>query len=199
MFLKTYVFLCSLAIGLLVVNLSVYSQNNQTTSIIINIPSRTLELYAGNSLVQEYQIAVGTPATPSPIGSYKIFYKEVNPTWFPPEKPGTVKKPAVPPGPDNPLGYRWMEFLATYGIHDTNAPWSIGTAASNGCIRMHEVDVEKLYEVVEIGTPVLLTYERVKLRADLNGRYVLTLYPDIYNLKRIQLQDIKEKLRRNQV
>ncbi len=115
-------------------------------SIVINVPSRTLALYNDENLIREYPIAIGKLSTPTPLGNYKILNMEENPVWIPPGRDETV-----PSGPDNPLGYRWIEFYPTYGIHGTNAPWSIGTAASNGCIRMREADAEDLYQLVKVG------------------------------------------------
>ena len=120
-------------------------------SIVLNLPSRTLEFFAGGSLVKTYPVAIGKPSTPSPLGSFAIFEKEVDPWWFPP-RTGEV----VPSGPHNPLGYRWMGFAPLYGIHGTNAPWKIGQMVSNGCIRMHNANVEELFHLIAVGCPVLI-------------------------------------------
>lgn len=158
-------------------------------SIIINLPSRTLELYSSSNLVKVYPVAIGKPSTPSPMGNFQITNKEINPWWIHP-RTGNV----VPSGPDNPLGYRWMEFYPLYGIHGTNAPWAIGLAVSNGCIRMHEEDAEELFEVVSYGTPVQITYERVKIRIDGNGELSIGIYPDIYGWHYLSLNEVKYKL-----
>lgn len=159
-------------------------------SIAVNLPSRTIELLSGERLVKEYPIAIGKPATPTPLGSFAIEYKEINPAWYPPEQKGVV----VPSGPNNPLGYRWLGFWNTYGIHGTNAPWSIGSAVSNGCIRMYEEDVEELYDLVKNGTPVRVTYDRVKVRQDAKGQVLLSVYPDIYGYGNITIADIRNRL-----
>lgn len=158
-------------------------------SIVLNLPSRTLEFFAGGTLVKTYPVAIGKPSTPSPLGSFAIFEKEVDPWWFPP-RTGEV----VPSGPHNPLGYRWMGFAPMYGIHGTNAPWAIGLAVSNGCIRMHEADVEELYEVVPYGTPVRVTYDRVKVRVDSNGEVSLGVYPDIYGWRALTVGEVRDAL-----
>src|SRR6478609_4199794 len=70
------------------------------------------------------------------------------------------------PGGDsrNPLGKRWLGINAngtygdTYGIHGNNNENSIGKYVSQGCVRMHNADVEKLYDKVQVGTPVAITY-----------------------------------------
>ena len=81
--------------------------------------------------------------------------KQVDPTWLPPNSPWAKGLGPIPPGPGNPLGTRWIGTSApAVGIHGTPADYSIGTAASHGCIRMHIPDVEKLYDQVEVGTEV---------------------------------------------
>lgn len=159
-------------------------------SITVNLPSRTIELFSGDCLVKEFPIAIGKTSTPTPLGTYSIICKEVNPAWYPPDRPGTV----VPSGPDNPLGYRWMGIWKDYGIHGTNAPWSIGAAVSNGCIRMHEEDVEELFDKVNYGTPVRITYDRIKIRTNAQGQVTLAVYPDIYGYGSVTIQDIRNKL-----
>lgn len=161
-----------------------------SASIAVNLPSRTIEVLSGERLVKEYPIAIGKPATPTPLGNFTIEYREINPAWYPPEQKGVV----VPSGPNNPLGYRWLGFWNTYGIHGTNAPWSIGSAVSNGCIRMYEEDVEELYDMVKDGTPVRVTYDRVKVRQDANGQVLLSVYPDIYGYGNITIADIRKRL-----
>lgn len=166
------------------------SQNPDLASpaVVINLPSRTLELYLGNTLVKTYPVAIGKVSTPTPVGSFSITSKEVNPGWYPP-KGGAV----VPSGPDNPLGYRWMEFLPLYGIHGTNAPWAIGEAVSNGCIRMQEEAVEELFEIIPYGTPVYVTYDRVKVHVDEN-QVSIGIYPDVYNYGSVLVEEVKQKL-----
>ena len=105
--------------------------------LAINTASRRLSHYDGNRLIKEYPVAVGKPSTPTPNGSYKIKNKVVD--------PGGV------------LGTRWMGMDipgGNYGIHGTNNPASIGTAASLGCVRMYNHDVEELFPNISIGTPV---------------------------------------------
>ena len=79
-----------------------------------------------------------------------------SPAWY---RPGTV----VPPGPQNPLGPRWIGLsLKGYGIHGTNSPRSIGGAKSHGCIRMRNKDVEELIDLVRIGDVVELRAEALE-------------------------------------
>jgi hypothetical protein len=122
--------------------------------IIINVPARRLALVEGNTLIKSYPVAVGRPWTPTPRGHFEILQKAKDPTWAP------KGRPAVPPGPANPLGHRWMRISPDgYGIHATNDPGSIGKVRSHGCIRMSRPDAEDLFDRVRVGTPVDIVYE----------------------------------------
>ena len=73
-----------------------------------------------------------------------------NSTWA-----GSLAGRLIPPGPDDPLVARWMGIDDQGdGIHGTNEPSSIGSAASHGCIRMLVPDVIQLYSLTPLGTPV---------------------------------------------
>ena len=105
--------------------------------IIIYPARRILELYQGTLRIRYYPIAVGKKSTPTPPGHYTIATK----TMY----PGGV------------FGSRWLGLsIPHYGIHGTNNPSSIGQAVSKGCIRMHNHDVENLFQLVGIGTPVTI-------------------------------------------
>ena len=101
--------------------------------------------------------AVGQPAYPTPLGTFSIITKVVDPTWTPPNSPWAQGALPIPPGPDNPLGTRWMGIsAANVGIHGTNDPTSIGYSVSHGCIRMQIPDVERLFDLVYVGTSVTI-------------------------------------------
>ncbi|HOP91989.1 L,D-transpeptidase [Acetivibrio thermocellus] len=105
--------------------------------IIVSIAAKTLSLYRDGRLVKSYPVATGKPTTPTPRGTFTIINKQVN--------------------PGGPFGTRWMGLSQPhYGIHGTNNPASIGTAASNGCIRMYNEDVNELFNLVSVGTPVTI-------------------------------------------
>ncbi len=125
--------------------------------IVVSFPDRKLALVEGDHIIKVYDIAVGKPSTPSPAGEFQIVNHIANPTWYGPGK-------VVGPGPGNPVGTRWMGLSAAgYGIHGTNAPSSIGKAASHGCIRMRNRDVEELFELVGVGATVELHPERPEI------------------------------------
>ena len=129
-------------------------EQRQSRRIVISLPDRKLALVEGDGIVRVYDVAVGKHSTPSPQGQFRIVTRIPHPTWYGPEQ-------VVPPGAANPLGTRWIGLsVKGYGIHGTNAPKSIGKAASHGCIRMRNRDVEELFDLVSDGGPVELHGER---------------------------------------
>ena len=108
---------------------------------------------------RSYPIAVGAAGYDTPPGLFNIILKQVNPPWHAPNRPwaGSYAGKTIPGGaPDNPLKARWLGVTGAVGIHGTAEPWSIGTRASHGCIRMLVPDVIDLYPRVPLGTPVLI-------------------------------------------
>jgi lipoprotein-anchoring transpeptidase ErfK/SrfK len=123
--------------------------------IIVNLGQRKLRLVRNGKVWKTYSIAVGQPAYPTPTGDYEINDKQVDPVWYPPDSPWAAELASIPAGPGNPLGTRWIGTSSpAIGIHGTYADYSIGTAASHGCMRMHIPDVEQLYDQVAIGMKV---------------------------------------------
>lgn len=131
-----------------------HAQDERTARrILVSIPDRKLVLLEGEQVMKVYDVAVGKPSTPSPHGEFKIVSRAVDPVWK-----------NVAPGPNNPVGTRWLGLsVKGYGIHGTNAPGSIGKAASHGCIRMRNRDVEELFELVATGVSVELSEERPEI------------------------------------
>ena len=127
--------------------------------ITIDRSSFRLRLFKKLKFLKGYGVAVGQPGYPTPTGLFAIQSKQVNPTWTTPNSPwaGEMAGQQVPGGAaNNPLRARWMGVDGAVGIHGTGQPWTIGTAASHGCIRMTVPDVIDLFRRVEIGTPVLI-------------------------------------------
>jgi lipoprotein-anchoring transpeptidase ErfK/SrfK len=131
--------------------------------IIVSFGDRKLYWVHAKGTATSYPIAI--PREQSRwAGVTSVSAKQVNPAWTP--TPTMLKEnprlpPWVPGGhPNNPLGVRAL-YLAggTYRIHGTDAPWTIGTAASKGCIRMYNEDVLDLYPRVPIGTKVTVTWQ----------------------------------------
>ncbi|MHC1762220.1 MAG: L,D-transpeptidase [Negativicutes bacterium] len=145
--------------------------------VVLNIPEYTLRLVEGKTVLKEYEVAVGTSIEQTLVGKFAVFFKEKNPTWYPAS--GFVDKTPVPPGPDNPLGSRWIEYAPAFGIHGTHKVWTVDYPVSGGCVRMYNPDVEEFYELVEIGTSVTVVYETITMVEKKDGLYV-KIFSDIY-------------------
>ncbi|HIB69568.1 MAG TPA: L,D-transpeptidase [Phycisphaerales bacterium] len=125
--------------------------------IFINLSNFSLVLDRPGKEQKRWMVASGSYAHPTPVGKFVIKEKVPHPTWLPPKSDWAKDAKPIPPGPGNPLGTRWLGFdWGGVGIHGTNAPWSIGSASSHGCLRMVTGQVEELYELVEVGTPVVV-------------------------------------------
>ena len=124
--------------------------------ILVDRETFTLRLYRGLKLAKTYPIAVGQAGLETPAGLYHINDKQVDPAWHVPNSAwaGALAGRIIPPGPSDPIKARWMGFWDGAGIHGTDETWSIGHAASHGCIRMTIADVEQLYPLVPLGTPI---------------------------------------------
>jgi lipoprotein-anchoring transpeptidase ErfK/SrfK len=131
-------------------------------TILVRISQNKLYLYRGLKLIKTYQVATGQLGIfPTPQGHFEVINKVENPTWINPAPHGWgAGEPAqIGPGPGNPLGTRAM-YLSAPGIriHGTPDDASIGHWASHGCIRMHIPESEQLFNIVQIGTPVIITW-----------------------------------------
>lgn len=126
--------------------------------IVVNVAETKLTLYERDQVLAEFPVACGSPSWPSPPGAWKIVSKQRNPSWSNPGSSWAAGMPSyIAPGPGNPLGTRALATSASgVLIHGTPSSWSIGTNVSHGCIRMYMRDVEKLFEMVEVGTPVYI-------------------------------------------
>jgi hypothetical protein len=126
------------------------------TYLLVSRETYALRLYKHLKLVKTYGIAVGMQGLDTPAGLYDIDDKQIDPSWHVPNSAwaGDLAGRVIPPGPDDPIKSRWMGFWDGAGIHGTSEDWSIGHAASHGCIRMHIWDVEDLYPRVPLHTPI---------------------------------------------
>ena len=131
-------------------------------AIVIRRGSKRLYLYRGSGpglmhTVASFPVATGMSAYPTPLGSFTIRVRARNPWWYPPKRDWAEGAEPIPPGPNNPLGTRWMGLsVGGVGIHGTPNAASIGYSASHGCIRMRIPDAEWLFERVRVGTPVFI-------------------------------------------
>lgn len=157
---------------LMAASTEMFAENAPSRRLIVNIAARKIVLVEDGKVVKMYPVGVGKHSTPSPSGSFHIASHVVNPSY---SHDGKV----VGPGPSNPVGTRWMGLgFKGYGIHGTNHPESIGRAASHGCIRMRNHDVEELFELVRVGDQVELitepTAEEARLFDDAAPKTVAT-------------------------
>ena len=143
-----------LAVLVVLVATTSFAQTPKTGSdlaqrvVLVSIPDRKLAVLDNGSLIAQFPVAVGAASSPSPTGKFQIVSRVSNPTYY---RPGTV----IPTGKDNPVGTRWLGIsLKGYGIHGTNAPRSIGQAASHGCIRLRNRDMERLFAMLRVGDVV---------------------------------------------
>jgi lipoprotein-anchoring transpeptidase ErfK/SrfK len=118
-----------------------------------------LRLYKNLQLSKEYTVAVGAVGFDTPAGLYHIQNKAVDPAWHVPNSDwaGDLAGTIVPGGtPENPLKARWLGIFDGAGIHGTDETYSLGSAASHGCIRMAIPDVIELYDQVPVGAPIYI-------------------------------------------
>ncbi len=121
--------------------------------LVLSLDLRSLEVRYTDQPTVRYEVAVGQADWKTPTGEFKVINKIENPAWQHP-----ITKDEIPPGPDNPLGARWIGFWsdgqAQIGFHGTNQEELIGEAVSHGCVRMRNQDIQDLYQRVGIGTSV---------------------------------------------
>jgi len=168
---------------LLIPNRRILPDNPPADGIVVNLPERGLYLFRAGQFDKFYPVAIGQGGRfATPQGSFSLVSRVKDPTWLPPEWAGLGKETIVPAGPNNPLGDRWMGLsLAGVGFHATTSPMSIGQNASHGCMRMYPASARELYDKVEVGMPVRIEYEPVKVgRDETTGSLFVSVYPDVY-------------------
>jgi lipoprotein-anchoring transpeptidase ErfK/SrfK len=144
-----------------------FASGERPGTIIIRTSERALYRVMGGGKAKRYLVAVGKEGF-SWSGTARVGRKAVNPTWTPPPEmiertPKYAKWASGMPGgiPSNPLGVRAMYLYNGRGdtgfrIHGTNAPGSIGSAASSGCIRMLNDEIIDLYNMTRSGAKVIV-------------------------------------------
>src|SRR5579864_5836487 len=131
--------------------------------VLVSIADRKLALLEDGKVVKVYRVAVGSSISPSPSGEFEIVNRITNPTYYHPHV-------VIPAGENSPIGTRWVGLNRKgYGIHGTNEPRSIGRAASHGCIRLRNRDVERLYAMLRVGDVVEIRGTRDEQTAELFG------------------------------
>ena len=126
--------------------------------VVVDRGQFQISIYLGDSLVRTYPVTIGQPGRETPTGLWlvKVGKKQINPAWSDPD----TGKYYYPDDQENPLGERWIGLdglegdakgRTGFGIHGTIMPNEIGTAASRGCIRLLNEDVEELYDMLTEG------------------------------------------------
>jgi L,D-transpeptidase ErfK/SrfK len=134
------------------------------TYLLLKLNERRLYVVENNVKPEKgYPVAIGQPKWPTPTGRFQVNELVENPDFlaFDFNNPDNPKnKGRVPPGPNNPLGLRWIGFANAHGwqvgFHGTAKTSVLGQAVSHGCVRMANPDVVEVYKKVKLGTPVIV-------------------------------------------
>ncbi len=136
--------------------------------IIINVADMRLYFH-GDGATQpiSFPVGIGKEGWTTRASISRVVGKRKDPTWYVPpsvraERPELP--PVVAPGPDNPLGRYSLDLDASsIRIHGTNRPDGVGRRVSHGCFRLYPEDIERLYPLVAVGTPVTVIDRPAKL------------------------------------
>lgn len=159
--------------------------------IVVNLAEMRLYLFRGPGVPAiSFPIGIGREGWETPTGTTTIVQKRRNPTWVPPAsiRARDPRLPAqVPPGPNNPLGAFALNLgWPSYVIHGTNKPDGVGRRVSHGCLRLYPEDIERLFDLVEVGTPVSIIDQPVKL-AWLGDALYLEVHPSQTQAVQVEL------------
>ena len=119
--------------------------------IVVDVSQRRLQLFRSGQPVMTEPVAVGAPSTPTPTGRYVVNERYVLPDETGPFGPAALGISAH----SDALAHVWVQD-GPIGIHGTNEPWSIGKAASHGCIRLANSPMRRLFKLAPAGTPVVV-------------------------------------------
>lgn len=154
--------------------------------LVLNLPEMRLYFYTKDEGVPKlitYPVSIGRMDWNTPLGRGKIVRKVKDPAWYPPAsireehaRDGDPLPEVVPAGPDNPLGgYALYLSVPGYLIHGTNKPFGVGMRVTHGCMRLYPEDIERLFPLVPVGTPIHLVNQPIKL-----GWFADTLYMEVH-------------------
>ena len=147
--------------------------------IVVNLGDLHLYYFEKGRPPRIYPIGIAKDGYATPLGVTTVTAKRERPTWIPGPSARADGKPArVEPGPDNPLGLHALYLgWPSYLIHGTNEPRGVGRHSSRGCVRLYPDDMAELYGLVQVGTPVRVVYEPVKL-GRIGGALFIEANPD---------------------
>ncbi len=159
--------------------------------LVLNVPEMRLYYYPPRdvgeaAVVHTFPVSIGRMDWSTPIAHTKVVEKTENPTWRPPasiiaERISSGEPPpqVIPPGPNNPLGqFAFRLGLPGYLIHSTNKPYGVGMRVTHGCVRMYPEDIEFLYPLVQVGTPVAIVNQPIKV-GWLGDRLYVEIHPPL--------------------
>jgi L,D-transpeptidase ErfK/SrfK len=152
--------------------------------IVLNVPEMRLYYYpkpqqGETPVVITYPVSVGRMDWKTPLGKTSVVQKQADPPWYPPAsiraehaQNGDILPDVVPGGPGNPLGRFALRLgIPGYLLHGTNKEYGIGMQVTHGCVRLYPENIEQLYNLVPVGTPVHIINQPVKI-----GRHDDALY-----------------------
>ncbi|USD39090.1 MULTISPECIES: L,D-transpeptidase family protein [Ferrimonas] len=153
--------------------------------VVINLAELRL-YYFDDHFVHVYPIGIGRIGHDTPLGDTVITHKHPNPSWTPTAstreeylEQGIELPRVVPPGPDNPLGLFALRLgfaQGQYLIHGTNKEFGIGLRVSAGCIRLWPKDIEELFSMVPVKTPVRVINQPLKVARGRQGEILLEVH-----------------------
>jgi lipoprotein-anchoring transpeptidase ErfK/SrfK len=126
--------------------------------LLLRIGENKLYLYQNGEITHTWTVATGKPDYRTPTGLFSVTEKRFMPTWVNPDPDGWgANMPAsIGPGPNNPLGLRALNWSAPLiRFHGTPAVHTLGYNASHGCVRLSNPDAIQLYDLVDVGTPIV--------------------------------------------
>jgi len=133
-------------------------------TVVVDVSTNRLHLFEGFDRVKSWDVATAKPGWVTPTGVWNIWDMREDPTWYNPalDTWGASLPAIVPGGPSNPMGTRaiYIDAPGLIRIHGTTSPPSIGRYASHGCIRMHNGEIERLFEMIPVGAKVVIVGHR---------------------------------------
>jgi hypothetical protein len=120
------------------------------TRIVVDVSAHTVRFFRDGKLLLRTPAAVGSSATPTPLGRYYV-----NQRLIPDDPTGPFGPGAIGISAFSPVLTGWAQG-GPVAIHGTNEPWSIGRAVSNGCIRVPNDVIKRLFGRIPAGTPVII-------------------------------------------
>jgi lipoprotein-anchoring transpeptidase ErfK/SrfK len=131
------------------------------TKLVLVLGERRVYAYQEDKVLASFPVAIGKKGWETPTGNFQVIQMTKDPVW---ENPWNGKK--VPASLNGPIGIRWIGFWSdgknTIGFHGTPKKHEhlLGKAVSHGCVRMRNPDVVALFELVQPGTPVIVTQKK---------------------------------------